>query len=179
MKFGLLYEIALPRQVEATGRLAEYRKAIRNPEPVGAFVNQATAAFCTMHCRADDGLARERGGSSAVIHLSFMDQYYGGIFESQGYREFADSAKAYGGGANETGDDRPLSAQLVAAGPDGLISTATICVGDPERCTEIVRRYEEAGFDHYLALIQYGTLTHEETLESLRLFAEKVMPNFA
>ncbi len=160
-------------------RLAEYRKAIRNPEPVGAFINHATAAFCTMHCRADDKLARERGGTSAVIHLSFMDQYYGGIFKSQGYREFADSAKAYAGGANETGDDRPLSAQLVDAGPEGLISSATICVGDPERCSEIVGRYEEAGFDHYLALVQYGTLTHEETLESLRLFAEKVMPNFS
>ena len=163
-----------------TERVAEYRTAIRDAEPVGAFVNEAEAAFCTMHCRADDKLARERGGSSAVLHLSFMDQYYGGIFESQGYQEFAQAAaRPYGGGAVETGDDRPLSAQLVAAGPDGLISSGTICVGDPERCTEIVRRYQEAGFDHYLALVQYGTLTHDETLESLRLFAEKVMPNFA
>ncbi len=156
-----------------------YRKAIQNAEPVGAFVNEATATFCTMHCRADDELARERGGTSAVLHLSFMDQYYGGIFQSQGYREFAQlSAKPYGGGASETADNRPMSAQLVDAGPDALISSGTICVGDPERCTEIVRMYQEAGFEHYLALIQYGTLTHDETLESLRLFAEKVMPNF-
>jgi alkanesulfonate monooxygenase SsuD/methylene tetrahydromethanopterin reductase-like flavin-dependent oxidoreductase (luciferase family) len=162
-----------------TERLASYREAIRHAEPVGAFVNEATAAFCTMHCREDDAIARERGGTSAVTHLSFMDQYYGGIFESQGYKEFAESSRPYGGGANETGDDRPLSAQLVDAGPDGLISSATICVGDPERCIEIVSRYEQAGFDHYLALVQFGTLTHDETMESLQLFAEKVMPNFA
>jgi alkanesulfonate monooxygenase SsuD/methylene tetrahydromethanopterin reductase-like flavin-dependent oxidoreductase (luciferase family) len=160
--------------------IAKYKEAIRKAEPVGAFVNEATAAFCTMHCREDDQVARERGGSSAVLHLSFMDQYYGGIFQSQGYKEFADaSATPYGGGANETGDERPLSDQLVEAGPDALIDSGTICVGDPERCTEIVRMYEDAGFDHYLALVQYGTLTHEETLESLRTFAEKVMPNFA
>ncbi|MCP4908872.1 MAG: LLM class flavin-dependent oxidoreductase [bacterium] len=160
-------------------RLAEYRKQIRQAEPIGAFVNEAAAAFCTMYCHEDDALARERGGSSAVTHLGFMDQYYGGIFESKGYEEFAESSKPYGGGANETGKDRPLSAQLVDAGPDGLISSATICVGDPERCTEIVRRYEEAGFDHYLALVQFGLLTHEETMESLQLFAEKVMPHFS
>ncbi len=160
--------------------LATYRKAIKTAEPVGAFVNETTAAFCTMHCRDSDAVARDRGGNAAVLHLSFMDQYYGGIFSSKGYKEFADlSAKPYGGGANETGEHRPLSAELVASGPDGLISSATICVGDAERCAEIVGRYQAAGFDHYFALVQYGTLTHEESMASLRTFAEKVMPRFA
>jgi alkanesulfonate monooxygenase SsuD/methylene tetrahydromethanopterin reductase-like flavin-dependent oxidoreductase (luciferase family) len=47
------------------------------------------------------------------------------------------------------------------------------------RCAEIVGRYRDAGFDHDLALVQYGTLSHQETLESLRLFAEKVILRFA
>lgn len=90
---------------------------------------------------------RDRGGNAAVLHLSFMNQYYGGIFSSKGYKEFADlSAKPY---------------------------------GDAERCAEIVGRYQAAGFDHYFALVQYGTLTHGESMASLRTFAEKVMPRFA
>jgi alkanesulfonate monooxygenase SsuD/methylene tetrahydromethanopterin reductase-like flavin-dependent oxidoreductase (luciferase family) len=154
------------------GLVATYRDAIRRAEPVGAFVHEATASFCTMHCRDDDRLARERGGASALMHLGFMEQYYGRIFESRGYREFHELDPA----AAEAGS---FSGALLKAGVDGLVSSGTICVGDPGRCREIVAMYRDAGFENYLALIQYGTLSAEETLASLRLFAEKVMPAFA
>jgi alkanesulfonate monooxygenase SsuD/methylene tetrahydromethanopterin reductase-like flavin-dependent oxidoreductase (luciferase family) len=163
-----------------------YREAIAAPEPVGGFVNATTASFCAMHCRQDDRLARERGGSSAMLHLGFMEQYYGRVFESRGYREFQElAARPYGGAPTPLaqGGARAatgsLGSALLEGGVDGLVRSGTICVGDPARCREIVAMYRDAGFEHYLALIQYGTLSAQETLASLRLFAEKVMPAFA
>jgi hypothetical protein len=57
--------------------------------------------------------------------------------------------------------------------PDGL------CVGDPAMIIEAVKRWESAGADSIVFLINYmELLTQSEVLESLRLFAREVMPHF-
>lgn len=227
MKFGLLYEIALPRQVEATGKSEsdvyfEALEQIRFAEELGGFdidLDESKAMWdesvrliprmwtehafsghegrfvrippgrvlvpkpvqkphppTWMACRSPSSY--ETADFYGLGLLSFAAGLDSGLIENvKRYREALRAASP--GGASETGERRPLSADLVAAGPDGLISTGTICVGDPARCAEIVGRYRDAGFDHYLALVQYGTLSHEESMASLRTFAEKVIPRFA
>ena len=57
--------------------------------------------------------------------------------------------------------------------PDGL------CVGDPAMIIEAVKRWESAGADSIVFLINYmEMLSQTEVLDSLRLFAQEVMPHF-
>jgi alkanesulfonate monooxygenase SsuD/methylene tetrahydromethanopterin reductase-like flavin-dependent oxidoreductase (luciferase family) len=57
--------------------------------------------------------------------------------------------------------------------PDGL------CVGDPEMIIQAIKRWESAGVDSIVFLINYmEVLTQTEVLDSLKLFAKEVMPLF-
>jgi alkanesulfonate monooxygenase SsuD/methylene tetrahydromethanopterin reductase-like flavin-dependent oxidoreductase (luciferase family) len=56
----------------------------------------------------------------------------------------------------------------------------TIIFGSPARVREqMVRLLEASGCNYVICAFAWGTLPHEQTLHSLRLFAEEVMPAFA
>jgi alkanesulfonate monooxygenase SsuD/methylene tetrahydromethanopterin reductase-like flavin-dependent oxidoreductase (luciferase family) len=61
---------------------------------------------------------------------------------------------------------------------DYLDSKDMIVVGDPDRCIEMAKKYEEIGVDRFLCYMQYMDMPHEQTMESIRLFGEKVIPAF-
>ena len=51
-------------------------------------------------------------------------------------------------------------------------------IGTPEQVTETIKELESRHVTHFLAALDAGGLSYEETERSLRLFAEEVMPNF-
>ena len=55
---------------------------------------------------------------------------------------------------------------------------ATI-VGDPASARETVSRFKDVGVDELMLVMQMGTVPHELVCESIRTFAEEVMPHFA
>lgn len=58
-------------------------------------------------------------------------------------------------------------------------SALTSIVGDAECAVETVRRFQAAGVDELILVMQMATVPHELILRSLRTFAEKVMPYFS
>lgn len=54
-------------------------------------------------------------------------------------------------------------------------SHLTAVVGDPVAAKESVNRFQAAGVDELLLVMQMGTVPHEIVMESMRTFAEKVM----
>ncbi len=57
-------------------------------------------------------------------------------------------------------------------------SPLTTVIGGPSAARESVARFQAAGVDELILLMQMGTVPHELILKSLRTFAEKVMPEF-
>ena len=51
-------------------------------------------------------------------------------------------------------------------------------IGDPDTAIAYVQRLEEAGCDDVMCLIQMGTLTQDQQLETIRLWGERVIPKF-
>ena len=49
----------------------------------------------------------------------------------------------------------------------------------PEAAKETVARFADIGVDELILVMQMGTVPHELIMQSLRTFAEKVMPHFA
>ncbi len=52
------------------------------------------------------------------------------------------------------------------------------CIGNPDDCIEYIERYEAMGVDEMMPLFQVGPVTHEEVMESLRLYGKYVIPHF-
>ena len=51
-------------------------------------------------------------------------------------------------------------------------------IGDADTAVAYVKRLEAAGVDNCMCLIQMGTLTQEQQLETIRIFGEQVIPQF-
>jgi len=63
---------------------------------------------------------------------------------------------------------------------EGAVQHDTIIFGSPDRVREKVARTLEASGCNYMSCsFAWGNLTHEQTLRSLHLFADEVMPAFA
>jgi alkanesulfonate monooxygenase SsuD/methylene tetrahydromethanopterin reductase-like flavin-dependent oxidoreductase (luciferase family) len=76
----------------------------------------------------------------------------------------------------------PLSsAQLAKAMVDRNTpgSALNSVIGDAQSAIETIHRFQSAGVDELILVMQMATVPHEIIMESLRTFAEKVMPHFA
>ena len=55
---------------------------------------------------------------------------------------------------------------------------AVICAGDPDTCARIVGQYQEQGIDQFIGNVQLANLSHDDVMESVRLFGTEVIPRF-
>ena len=51
-------------------------------------------------------------------------------------------------------------------------------LGDAATAIAYVERLRTAGVDNVMCLIQMGTLTQDEMMESIRIFGQQVIPHF-
>lgn len=76
--------------------------------------------------------------------------------------------------------DRYVTTRLYAKsrGYDVLKEKGLAAVGDPDDVIKTIRRYEECGFDTFLAILDFGGLGCDEVGRSIELFAKYVLPAF-
>ncbi|MFI6480693.1 LLM class flavin-dependent oxidoreductase [Nonomuraea sp. NPDC050663] len=142
----------------------EYYRLLESEEcvPAGFAVNPNLACVLPMMCHEDPAVARERGGLGAGFFAYALAHYYG-----QG-----EHAPGHGSIWDDFSRDRP---HLGARGTDPLAGA----LGSPAQLVELIRRYEEAGVDQMIFVLQAGPNRHEHICESLELFGKKVLPVFA
>jgi alkanesulfonate monooxygenase SsuD/methylene tetrahydromethanopterin reductase-like flavin-dependent oxidoreductase (luciferase family) len=84
-------------------------------------------------------------------------------------------------------DERGFSREIVTAGQERLgvkllqqgLGSLRGAVGTPAQVMELVERYEKAGVDQVIFVLQAGRNSHEDICDSIELFAEHVIPRFA
>jgi hypothetical protein len=59
-----------------------------------------------------------------------------------------------------------------------MVEMGIIAVGDPDDCAGVMKQYEDAGADQVVVSPMTTTLPYDVTVESCRLFGEKVIPQF-
>lgn len=98
-----------------------------------------------------------------------------------GYVTPADSARAIKTGR---GAPRPLATRSgrpvnpYEASFEDLVESGLFFAGTPDQVYEQIIAFDAAmgGMDNLLVMIQAGALSHEETSQSIRLFADEVLP---
>jgi alkanesulfonate monooxygenase SsuD/methylene tetrahydromethanopterin reductase-like flavin-dependent oxidoreductase (luciferase family) len=147
-------------------RVSAYRDAIAEATPVGAVVNNHFSCNPASLVLRDDRAACRYGLAGAAYFNSAMLHY--------------------------CGTDRPAGSVQTAADPPTEPDIETFrrrrntprsqlssVIGDPAAARESVQRFVDVGVDELILVMQTGTTPHEIVMESIRTFAEDVMPAFS
>jgi alkanesulfonate monooxygenase SsuD/methylene tetrahydromethanopterin reductase-like flavin-dependent oxidoreductase (luciferase family) len=147
-------------------KVREYRAAVAAARPDGRAKNDHFACTPATLVLADDRKACAYGLRGARFFLASLQRYYSGGDRPTGYldvpRDFL--------------PEEDLDAAMALRNTGG--SQVDSLVGDPVAARESVQRFVDIGVDELILVMQMGTVPHELVLESLRTFAEKVMPHF-
>jgi hypothetical protein len=156
--------VTLGAPIDYTQMVKDYRRAIRTCEPVGEYVNDQVNGVAFMYCGEDHQEAQAIGGMATIQFMTRAAHLVGvgGIYPSPAYHAHSSAAPL----RNRPGD-------VVGPVRDGTP------IGDPEHCIKQLKWWEEVGVDRMCFLINTGeTIPNEKVLQSLRLFAKEVMPQF-
>ncbi|MGH7894311.1 MAG: LLM class flavin-dependent oxidoreductase [Candidatus Binatia bacterium] len=158
--------VAAAGYAEQERRTREYHRRIQTCNPVSSVVNDQVTTLNFLYCHEDPKQAAGAGMRMVGLfglansHLLWTRE----AFPTRAYQSLANLAPSGTSGGNP-------------ADPYGI--PEGICVGDPKRITEAIRRWESIGVDGINFLLNgCETLTQAQVLDSLRLFAREVMPAF-
>ncbi|MDZ7732083.1 MAG: hypothetical protein U5R31_02345 [Acidimicrobiia bacterium] len=149
--------------------------------PIGKSVNTDIACVSPMMCARDEGTAIARGveggnffGYSLAHYYVFGDHVPG---RTNVWEEFQErrGERGYRPEAALAARQETLGAKAAAGDEKGLRG----CVGTPDQLREYLRRFEEAGVDQMIFVLQAGKNRHEHIMESIELFGTEVLPEFA
>jgi alkanesulfonate monooxygenase SsuD/methylene tetrahydromethanopterin reductase-like flavin-dependent oxidoreductase (luciferase family) len=61
---------------------------------------------------------------------------------------------------------------------DELSGKGAVMAGDPARCIEVAKRYEAAGCELLMCLVNPYNIPHDKMMESIELIGRHVLPEF-
>ena len=94
------------------------------------------------------------------------EEFRGGISSHKGYEQY---------GANVEEREKFASGEIE---PETLIDEHRMCIGDPEQCISVIGALKDLGVDQFLGLVQFSDISHEESLRTIELMGEHVIPRF-
>ncbi|MFQ6029773.1 MAG: LLM class flavin-dependent oxidoreductase [Dehalococcoidia bacterium] len=188
----------------ATAVLAEhvkvYREAIKNANPVGAFVNNFWGNNVHAYCGEDNQEARELAAQSMKTFFGPDKPYIAGrinayeeLLEAWGgvpehlqadfgrwLRQSDEAHKEQAAQAGISLDAGPGAARAAIAqlDADTLADRGVIIAGDPDSCAKAVQMYEDIGVDQVMMIMQTETIPHEKVMSSIEKFGKHVLPRF-
>ncbi len=166
---------------DAAKWVTEYYDLLSSSEcvPAGFAVNPNLAVVLPMMLGEQEAQAIERGIDGAHFFGYSLMHYYGiGAHEpgvTDVWKEFERNRDRSGFARHIVQPDQaPLGVRLLQEGLGSLRGA----IGTPEQVADLVERYEQAGVDQVIFVLQSGRNRHEHICDSLELFAERVMPRF-
>jgi len=166
---------------EADGWVRDYERVLEQEcVPLGLEVNPQVACVTPMMVHSDEREAVTRGLEGAnffgysLAHFYVFGKHVPG--KTDVWQEFQEK-RAQMGYSPEVAlalRQERLGAKIAAGGGEGLRGA----VGTPRQLRDFLLRYEQAGVDQIIFVMQAGRNRHEHIMESLELFAREVMPEF-
>jgi alkanesulfonate monooxygenase SsuD/methylene tetrahydromethanopterin reductase-like flavin-dependent oxidoreductase (luciferase family) len=149
--------------------------------PVGAAVNPNVACVTPMMLCDDEAEALRRGLEGANFFGYSLAHYY--VFgdhrpaSTDVWSEFVEkrSQMGYSPETDLALRQERLGAKLAAGDTTGLRGA----IGTPDQVRDFLRRYEAAGVDQIIFVLQAGRNSHEHIMESLEVFGTEILPEFA
>jgi alkanesulfonate monooxygenase SsuD/methylene tetrahydromethanopterin reductase-like flavin-dependent oxidoreductase (luciferase family) len=148
---------------ETRQAIRDYRAAIRSTDPkdfVGSEMNEQVAGFALAFCDEDDRVGRDMACAAARWYNGDNDAALNPV-------RFATA-----------GGVEAVVAKFRHRTNDELIADGMAIGGDPDTICEAVHRWEEAGLDQMIFILQAGRTTHDQVMRSIALLGKAVLPRF-
>ncbi len=167
---------------EARTWVAEYEQTLAAKcVPVGYSVNPQVACVSPMMMHRDEEEAIRRGVEGANFFGYSLGHFYVFGRHAPGttdvWAEYIERRAAQGFDpeaiAQAVREER-LGAKVASGDTTGLRG----CIGTPVQVREYLRRYEQAGVDQIIFVMQAGRNEHEHIMDSIEMFGREVLPEF-
>jgi alkanesulfonate monooxygenase SsuD/methylene tetrahydromethanopterin reductase-like flavin-dependent oxidoreductase (luciferase family)/putative sterol carrier protein len=167
---------------EAKEWVDEYHEIIASERciPGGFAVNPKFAVVLPMMCHEDEATAIERGIDGAHFFGYSLAHYY--VFgdhrpgRTDIWEDFQRRRDEMGFARSIVSpDDGPLGVRILQQGLGSLRGA----IGTPDQVRDLCHRYEAAGVDQVIFVLQAGRNRHDHICEALELFGRDVLPEFA
>ncbi|MFP6835871.1 MAG: LLM class flavin-dependent oxidoreductase [Pseudomonadales bacterium] len=164
---------------EAESWVQAYEEQLQYCSPIGKRIDPQVACVSPMMVHNDETEAIRRGleggnffGYSLAYYIAFGDYKPG---SNNLWRDFREKRAQRGYDPEAAIAERmKLGAKFAEGKTTGLRG----CVGTPDQLRDYLRRYEDAGVDQLIFILQAGNNRHEHIMEALELFGKEVMPEF-
>lgn len=165
---------------ELQGHIASYRAAASKARTPYGVVNDQVAFATPFLCAETDEEALEAAAEGVLWWVECALIYVGqwSQTEAKGYEFYKALGKDFVPMPDLTEDEAAgLSpqAQTVKKG----VKAGIFCVGSPDTCAKLVQRYVEFDVDQMILVAQLGYMSNDVIKNSLRLFADEVIPRFS
>jgi len=152
-----------------------YRTAIAGcTHPIGKYVHDQASTFTMAVCAPTIEEARETARESFEWYPKAGARLIASVADMQADRGEELGTYSYAADLKAVADDGSLDFLDLE-----YLETSGACVlGTPDQCIETCRRYEAAGVDQLLCLVNPYKIPHESVMQTIRLMGEQVIPEF-
>jgi alkanesulfonate monooxygenase SsuD/methylene tetrahydromethanopterin reductase-like flavin-dependent oxidoreductase (luciferase family) len=155
-------------------RIAMYREGLAECEkPVGKEVNDRAATFTMVHCADTNEQAFADAEESFPWYIRTAVRHIGSLVDWQAGKDLGTYSYA------EHMAQLDKDGSLDHLDFEYLRESGSAVVGDPDRCVELAERYQAAGCDLLLCLVNPYKIPHEKVMRSIELLGERVIPQFS
>jgi alkanesulfonate monooxygenase SsuD/methylene tetrahydromethanopterin reductase-like flavin-dependent oxidoreductase (luciferase family) len=168
-------------------RIASYRDGLSRAKPVGKFINDRVGVFTMVHCETDRQAAVDTARESFTWYANVSGQLVAGF--TAWLEELGGGLGSFDYGPyqmiKQAMEEAKLKAETDAAEAgwsitiEDLDEKGAVLVGDPDRCIEVAKRYEAAGCQMLMCLVNPYKMPYDKVLESIELLGRHVLPEFA
>lgn len=154
-----------------------YNRAVENATPAGHFINKQVVASTIGFCGENDAEARQKGAEVAGWYLEQSRKRFTLEWSGVDPNLVPEDYQFYFQGGARSGPSQDPQQQAPPT-PDQLLAGGGYCVGDPDACIQVIEEFESMGVDEIMPIFQAGHASHEEVMNSIRLFGRYVIPHF-
>jgi len=168
------FAVGVPPE-EVKKKIDIYRNAVAKcTAPIGKFVNNRAATFTMAVCAPTRDEAWATARESFEWYPKVGARQIAQVAEWMEEREQALGTYDYAADMRKVSDDGSLDLLSL----EYLAESGACVLGAPDECVEACRRYEEAGVDLLLCLVNPYKIPHEQVMQTIDLFGKHVIPEF-
>ena len=150
-----------------------YREAQGDCVPIGGYPNHQIAAYSICYVDPDDRRGRDIACAAARWYLG----------DNQAELQKLRFGTLVGGQTNQYHEQikdtvRDRLGMIRSRTNDQLIEDGIVIGGSPDTVCRQIEKYQRAGFDMLLLMLQAGYTTHDQVLRAQELLGTHVIPKF-
>jgi alkanesulfonate monooxygenase SsuD/methylene tetrahydromethanopterin reductase-like flavin-dependent oxidoreductase (luciferase family) len=143
--------------------------------PIGKFVNNAAATFTMALCAPTEEEARASARESFEWYPKVGARQIAAVAEWMQERKQELGNYGYAADMRAHSDDGSLDLLSL----EYLVDTGACVLGTPDQCVDACKRYEAAGVDLLLCLVNPYNIGHDQVMQTIDLMGKHVIPQFS